>query len=133
MLQRFLDWANEVSNSITYLTSLERQKVKEDLGLISDNEKLVILKRQLYCAVRANQPTTDLRRAIDCLQEGLDAEMREKNSFNSQLSGITNSLILIAILAIGLSYTVTKNCDGFNSQLCKDARIIPNAIARYIK
>ncbi|MGI8501125.1 MAG: hypothetical protein ACR2LR_08285 [Hassallia sp.] len=133
MLQRFLDWTNEVSNSITYLTSLEREKVREDLGFISDNEKIVILKQQLYCAAKANQSTTNLHRAIDCLQQGLDAEMREKNSFNSQLSGITNSLILIAIIATGLSYAVTKNCGNSSSHLCRDARIIPDAVSNYIK
>lgn len=113
--------------------ALTEQKSREDFGFISDSEKLIILKQQLYRAARANQPTTDLRRAIDCLQEGLDAENREKNSFNSQLSAITNSLILIAIVVTGLSYVGIKNCGNSSSHLCRDARVIPDAIARYIK
>lgn len=113
--------------------ALTEQKSKEYFGLISDYEKLIILKQQLYRAARNNEDTAELCRAIDCLQEGLDSEMREKNSFNSQLSGIINSLILAAVVATGLSYAVTKNCGNFNSQLCRDARVIPSAIARYIK
>ena len=133
MLQKFLDWCDEFNESIKELTSLERQKTREDLGFISDNEKLIILKRQLYRAAIANQPTADLRRTIDCLQEGLYAENREKNSFNSQLSAITNSLILIIIIATGLSYVGTKNCGNYSSHLCRDVRVIPDAIDNYIK
>ena len=109
-----------------------RQKTREDIGFISDDEKLIILKQELYRTARNGEPTADLRRAIDCIQEGLDAQSKERHSFNSQLSGISNSLILIAALAIGLSYLISGNCSNKSSQLCRDARMIPNAISDYL-
>lgn len=112
----------------------ENQKTtRERIGAISDYDKIAILKQKLYVNARHELPTNDLRRAIDCLQEGLDAERREKNSFNFQLSAFTNSLILSMILATGLSYAITKSCGDYSSHLCKDAHLIPDAIARYIK
>jgi hypothetical protein len=41
-------------------------------------------------------------------------------------------LILLAIVATGLSYIVAHNCGYYPSQLCRDARVIPNAIADYL-
>lgn len=113
--------------------AIARQKAREDMGFICDTEKLIILKQQLYRTARSGESTSDLRRAIDCIQEGLEAQDRERNSFNSQLSGITNSLILIAFLVTGLSFAITKNCGDYSSQLCRDARVIPNSINSYIK
>ncbi|MBW4450759.1 MAG: hypothetical protein KME38_29020 [Spirirestis rafaelensis WJT71-NPBG6] len=132
MVQRFLDgfeqYIDERADAV-----VAAQKVREQMGFVSDESKLILLKQQLYRKARADENTADLRRAIDCIQEGLDAQNREKNSFSSQLSGLVNSLILAAFLATGLSYAVTKNCGDYSSQLCRDARVIPDAIARYIK
>ena len=132
MFQRFLDsFVETIDERVDNVAA--QQKAREDMGFIYDEEKLIILKQQLYRATRNGEATTDLRRAIDCIQEGLDAKYREQNSFNSQLSSITNSLFLIVFIATGLSYLITNNCGGNSSQLCRDARLIPDAIARYIK
>jgi hypothetical protein len=132
MFQRFLDdLVQTIDERVD--NAAARQKAREDMGVVSDDEKLIILKQQLYRMARAGEATNDLRRAIDCIQEGLDAQNREKNSFSSQLSGFTNSLILAAFLTTGLSYAVTKNCGDYSSHLCRDARVIPDAIARYIE
>ena len=131
MFQKFLDtFVQTIDERVDHAAA--RQKMREDMGFVSDEEKLIILKQELYRTARCGESTSDLRRAIDCLQEGLDAQSREKNSFNSQLSGISNSLILLAIFATGLSYIVANNCGFYPSQLCRDARVIPNAISNYL-
>ena len=110
----------------------EKLKLREINGTIPDSEKIRLLKEKLYRVAMDDESTIDLRCAIDCLQAGLDAENRERNSFNSQLSGISNSLFFLAILVTGLSYAIAPKCQN-TSQFCRDARAIPDAIARYIK
>ncbi|MBW4449191.1 MAG: hypothetical protein KME22_03920 [Hassallia sp. WJT32-NPBG1] len=102
MVNRILNWIEDLN-----FNCLEQQKNLENFGFISDREKLIILKQQLYRMARAGENTADLRRAIDCITEGLEAENRENNSFLNQLSGITNSLILIGLIATAGSYTLT--------------------------
>lgn len=109
------------------------QKGREAIGAITDREKLIILKQQLYRDARSGKDTTNLRSTIYCIQDGLNAESREINSFNAQLTGFSHSLLLIAVLATGLSYAIAANCGSHSSQLCRDARVIPDAIARYIQ
>jgi hypothetical protein len=59
-----------------HISCLEHQKNLEDLGFVCDRQKLIILKQQLYRAARLGESTADLRRAIDCITEGLEAESR---------------------------------------------------------
>ena len=122
---------NLFSSDESILKIDRKRKAREINGDIPDQEKIILLKQKLYRNAIDDESTTDLRRAIDCLQEGIDTENRERNSFNSQLHGITNSLFFIAILVTGLSYLIAPNCHN-SSKLCRDVNTIPDAISSYI-
>ncbi len=105
-------------------------------GWISDVEKLKMLKRDLYAAVRGRGDTEyiqNLRSAIATLSNAVETERTYRNSLSYQITGILNSIILLLVLGAGLSFPATWICDDSNNQssACKVSRAIPTATFKF--
>ena len=115
------------------------------LGLISDDEKLRMLKRDLYEAARVGnaERVEVLNRAISfagarlgnrhSFSQQLETDRKHRNSPTEQIYGILNSIILLGLLAAFFSFPATKVCDALSShtQACQISRVIPTAISRF--
>ena len=108
------------------------------LGLISDSDKLRMLKRDLYEAARSRanpEHIQNLRSAIATISQQLENERNHRNSPTELMFGFLNSIILLGLLAAFVSFPVAWTCDGFNShsQACEGARVIPKVTVRFFK
>lgn len=103
------------------------------LGLISDDEKLRMLKRDLYEAARVGNAdrVAVLRTAIATISNQLEAERKHRNSPVEFTIGICNSIILLAILATFISFPATWVCGKNQSQACQVSRVIPSVISKF--
>lgn len=103
------------------------------LGLISDEDKLKTLKRELYWEVRLSNPNqakiSNLTQAIQTLeeikhaQETRDLEHRKLNlTLPAQLNQSASAFLLLLFLAVVGSYAVAPICGGNQSRFCGYAR-----------
>jgi hypothetical protein len=60
------------------IAPLQDKRQGKDMGFISDEEKLIILKQEMYRTARCGESTADLRRAIDCIQEAWTLKIERK-------------------------------------------------------
>ena len=107
------------------------------LGLISDNEKLRMLKQDLYQAARSRanpEHIQNLRIAINTISNQLETERNHRNSPTEQIYGILNSIILLAILAASFSFPLAWSCNLFHSQskACQVSRVVPYSVLKFI-
>lgn len=118
MIKRHHDW-NEESIS---------------LGLISDDEKLRMLKAELYREVRLTSPNTtkiqQITDAIQLLEEIKNAEetrhnerLKLKLSFWGQLNEVCNVAIFLSIAILISSYIGYYSCGNNKNLFCNQARL----------
>lgn len=104
------------------------------LGLISDEEKLRMLKRDLYSEVRLSNPNQqkilNLTSAIQLLEEIKNAELNRereilklKLTFWGQFNEICNVVLILGIFLVIGSFANQFICTNLNSQLCNKSRI----------
>lgn len=115
------------------------------LGLISDSEKLKILKAELYCESRKtyvsdNSKQQRLIEAIEHLEEIKQSEFnrklaeREQNlSLPSQLEATCKFINLLALALVIISYLGSYTCGNSRSQFCSNARLIPTQVELFFK
>lgn len=106
-------------------------KENRKTGLLPDEEKLRLLKYELYRDVRANKDTTELRKAVALLSNEIDKDRDYENSFATQLNKVCELLILIAVSTIAISFLVTKSGCPYQSKFCADTSYISNSITKY--
>ncbi|MUH00824.1 hypothetical protein F7734_54570 [Scytonema sp. UIC 10036] len=114
------------------------------LGLISDDEKLRMLKRDLYCEVRLSDPNQqkiiNLTAAIQTLEEIKHAhetrelEHRKLNlTFPAQANAILNTSALFALLLVIGSYITSFTCGNALTPFCGYARSVVYPINQFFK
>jgi hypothetical protein len=128
MQQRHHDW-NEESKA---------------LGLISDEDKLKLLKAQLYrAATGKTYDITEIQRltdAIEILEDIKQAEFDRKLetqrlnlTLPAQLNQSLNAFLVFGLLAVIGSYAIAPICGNSRSQFCINARVIPIQIEQFFK
>ena len=124
---------NGIHRAVMEAKDHELETIK--LGLISDDEKLRMLKRDLYEAARVGNAdrVAVLRTAIATISNQLETERNHRNSPTELMFGFLNSTILLGLLAAFLSFPSTWVCDALSShsQACQSFRVIPGAISRF--
>ena len=124
---------NGIHRAVMEAKDHELETIK--LGLISDEEKLRMLKRDLYDAARVGNAdrVAVLRTAIATISNQLETERNHRNSPVEQIYGILHSSILLAILAASFSFPMAWSCNVFHSQskACQVSRIIPMATIKF--
>ena len=123
-----------ISNEMIRVKDHDLEYIK--LGLMSDPEKLRVLKQELYRASisRANtEHISNLKTAINLISQQLENERQFQGSFTYQMYGIFNSIILLSILATGFSFPMAWTCNLINSQskACQVSRVIPYSLIRF--
>ncbi|MUH00081.1 hypothetical protein F7734_50540 [Scytonema sp. UIC 10036] len=114
------------------------------LGLISDEEKLKMLKRDLYCEVRLSNPNQqkilNLTGAIQTLEEiKHDAELRklEEAKLNltmpAQINQILNGSLAFILLIVVSSYPVSFACGNALTQFCGYARSVTYFVNQFFR
>ena len=123
---------NSISRTVIEARNHELEYIKS--GWTSDEEKLRMLKRDLYEAARCRnsdpQHIQNLRSAISTIGQQLEADRNHRNSPIELISSILNSIILLGLVATFLSFPTTWSCNLINnhSQACQVSRVIPTSI-----
>uniref|UniRef100_A0A0C1R7G3 Uncharacterized protein n=1 Tax=Tolypothrix bouteillei VB521301 TaxID=1479485 RepID=A0A0C1R7G3_9CYAN len=125
----------------TIKESREHHEESVSLGLISDDEKLLLLKAELYRQARLTEgKINNLVSAIATLEQVKQAEfdrkqseLKQRLSFPSQLEATCSLAIVLVIALIAGSYFATYKCGKSRSQFCSNARVIPTQIEMFFK
>jgi hypothetical protein len=123
---------------------IEHYEESISLGLISDIDKLRMLKAELYREVRLSNPNqakiSNLTSAIQTLEEIKHAEetrkferLKHSYTFPVQLEVFTNTTIFLAIALVIISYLGSNTCGNSRSQFCSNARLIPTQVELFFK
>ncbi|MUG99817.1 hypothetical protein F7734_49120 [Scytonema sp. UIC 10036] len=126
MLKRHKEWNDESAS----------------LGLISDDEKLRMLKAELYREVRLSNPNQqkiiNLTQAIQMLEEikqakeARELEHRKLNlTFPAQANAILNTSALFAVLLVIGSYAASFTCGNALTPFCGYARSVVYPINKF--
>lgn len=97
------------------------------LGLITDEEKLKILKEYLFSRVHGDRDISNLIQAIATLENSIQAKYQRDNDFIGKLNEIVNSSIVLLFLATSISYFALGACGDSKKPICSSS----TQIARY--
>lgn len=123
-------------NAIQLEIDREKREDNRLKGYMTDEEKLRLLMYDLYSATRANaRPdyTCELRMTCTLLSNEIDRKHKRDYSLVTILNEGARTFLGLSMLAVVASYTVLWSgaCNHVNSQFCRNARMIPNAVERY--
>ena len=108
----------------------ELRRIKN--GRLSDQEKIDILKNDLFWAVEDGKPTGEIVEAIariqQCKSEDRELEVKHLNSFTAQINGVLGAMVLLTIAVTAFSYLALPLCKRSESKFCVGARVIPDYI-----
>lgn len=123
-----------IYNGLTNLgKSVERSnKYKQDhelesirLGLISDFEKLKVLKQQLYRETQLGNDTEELRKSIQLLRKEVNIQNKANANVGNNLADFLSNILSTAILVGGIfwvNHEVQTKCPNINSTFCNQVR-----------
>ncbi|MUG99783.1 hypothetical protein F7734_48930 [Scytonema sp. UIC 10036] len=139
-------WLTEVVEAVQYMQQRNHDWNEESkaLGLISDDEKLKMLKADLYCEARSSVSDSmklqKLTSAIEVLEEiklaefnRQQAKLKHRYSFPVQLEVFSNIFIMLVITLVLGSYFAAYKCGNSRSQFCAKARVIPTQVELFFK
>jgi hypothetical protein len=135
---KFLETINDGMTKVANQLEIDREnrEYEQLKGLMSDEEKIRLLKYELYSATNARsnpENLEQLRETIAVLRDEVESERKYQNSLFNQLNTGMNTLIGLLALATVASYAVGFSgiCNHVNSRFCRNTRIIPYAVERY--
>lgn len=102
-----------------------------ETGLLPDEEKLRLLKYDLYRDVRAGKDTQELRKAINLLSNEIDRSRAYEDSLITQVNRVCNLLIVIAVSTVVISFLATGLGCRNQSRFCADTARISDSITKY--
>lgn len=122
-----------LGNSIDRATDkqLAWKRENRETGLLPDEEKLRLLKYQLYRDVRTGKDTSELRKTIALLSNEIDRDRSYESSFAGLLNQICSLWLLIGVSTIAVSFLVTGLGCPNQSKFCADTANVSNSITRY--
>lgn len=122
-----------LGNSIDRATDkqLAWKRENREIGLLPDDEKLRLLKYQLYRDVRAGKDTQELRKTIALLSNEIDRDRSYESSFIGLLNQIISLWLLIGVSTIAVSFLVTGLGCPNQSKFCADTANVSNSITKY--
>ena len=106
-------------------------KENRETGLLPDEEKLRLLKCELYRDVRAGKDTQELRKTIALISSEIDKDRDYENCFATQLNKVCELLILMAVSTIAVSFIATGLGCPNQSKFCAGTANVSNTITRY--
>ena len=127
------DGLTNLGNSIDRATDkqLAWKRENREIGLLPDEEKLRLLKYQLYRDVRRGKDTSELRKTIALLSNEIDRDRSYENSFVELLNQVCSLLLMAGASAVFISFLVTGLGCRNQSKFCADTAIVSNTITRY--
>lgn len=127
------DGLTNLGNSIDRAVDkqIEWNRENRETGLLPDEEKLRLLKCDLYRDVRAGKDTQELRKAIALISNEIDKDRDYKDSFVTQLNKACELLIVAAVSTIAVSFIATGLGCRNQSKFCADTANVSNTITKY--
>lgn len=127
------DGLTNLGNSIDRATDKQLAWKREncETGLLPDEEKLRLLKYQLYRDVRTGKDTSELRKTITLLSNEIDRGRSYENSFVGLLNQICSLLLIAGASAVLISFLATGLGCRNQSRFCADTSSISNSITKY--
>jgi hypothetical protein len=103
---------------------------------MTDEEKIRLLKYELYSATRArgnSENLEQLRETITLLTDSLESDRKNQSSLFNQFNEGAKAVIGLLVLATIGSYAIGFSgvCNHVNSEFCRDSRMIPHVVERY--
>lgn len=122
-----------LGNSINRATDkqLAWNRENRDTGLLPDEEKLRLLKYDLYRDVRAGKDTSELRKTIALLSNEIDRDRSYESSFIKILNQTCSLLLMAGASAVIVSFLVTGLGCPNQSKFCADTKKVSNSITKY--
>lgn len=126
-----------IEQGLTYLADRGYQIQRENrehndesisLGLVSDADKLRMLKADLYRKARAGGEVGDLVAAIETLETSLQLEFQRQNTLEAVAARFCTSCFLIVIGATILSFPTTWICGSNQSRVCQNSKAISTTV-----
>ncbi|MEC4811891.1 MAG: hypothetical protein SAK29_01295 [Scytonema sp. PMC 1069.18] len=118
---------------------IEHQRESEQLGFISDEDKIRILKRELYEQSRLyatperTQRLEYLRDAIDCLEAIREAEFQRKYDVRKWVDDVLSLTLLGGLTVVITAYLASFGCGSNNSNFCEYSRHITTEINTFFQ
>lgn len=114
----------------------ENREYEKLRGLLTDEDKIRLLKYELYSSTSANvnpEKSQELRKTISLLSNEVERKNNRDNCLQTYLHEGAKTLIGLILLATVGSYVIHLSdiCNGRNSQFCRQARIIPQSVENY--
>lgn len=126
-----------LENSIERITEKQRDAVQrryesdlenDKLGLVPDDEKLRLLKQDLYRVARGKGDVSGLCRAIATLETSIEAKHKRDNNFVGTFNQIFNTAVTLACIAILFSFTAHGLCGNSRMPVCTNS----TQLSRYL-
>lgn len=126
---RLTNLGNGINNAIEKQIAWNKENI--ETGLLPDEEKVRLLKYQLYRDVRAGKDTQELRKTIALLSNEINKGKDYEKSFVGLLNSVCSFWILAGASTIAISLLVTSFGCPFQSKFCADTSNISNSITKY--
>ncbi len=114
--------------------SQAQRKVREDelkeQGMVSDLEKLSLLKQKLYRDARDGKDTTEIIKAIKIIRNEYEIN-RPRNIDRHNAIVIKIATILLTLLAVSIFNNAYNHCYRTQSTFCKQTEQFNRLIDRY--
>ncbi|MGF1674304.1 MAG: hypothetical protein ACFCUV_11565 [Rivularia sp. (in: cyanobacteria)] len=120
---------NGINSAIEKQIAWNREN--RETGLLPDDEKLQLLKYDLYRNARTGKDTSELRKAINSLSNEIERETAFNNSLTTQLNTFINTVLVLGLSGIFVSFLVTGLGCRNQSKFCGDTANISNSIIKY--
>ena len=108
----------------------ELRRIKN--GRLSDQEKIDILKNDLFWAVEDGKPTGEIVEAIALLQQckssDRELDIKAQNSIDGQFSRVIMGVFWVTVIITAMSYIIGFPCGDSQSKICVGSRVIPDYI-----
>lgn len=129
---KFLKWfqSHNRSGKVSHIRH-ELARIKN--GQMCDQEKINILKNDLFWAVQDEKPTDKIVEAIAILQEcktnDSSQENKRSSSFTAQFNGVLGAMVMLSVAVTAFSYLSMPLCGLKQSKFCVVSRVIPGYIS----
>jgi hypothetical protein len=120
---------NGINSAIEKQITWDREN--RETGWLPDEEKLRFLKYDLYRNVRGGKDTSELRKAINTLRNEIERDRAFNNSLTTQLNAFVNTVLVLGLSGIFLSFLVTGLGCRNESKFCADTANVSNSITKY--